>query len=98
METQIITVNYFAVASGAVISMVIGAIWYGPIFGKKWIEIIGADASSLEERKKMQKSAGFLYLVQFMLTLFQILILAHLIADTTGAGVSSEPFGYGQHL
>ncbi len=32
--------------------------------------------------KKMQKTAGPLYAVQFLLTLFQVLVLAHLIADT----------------
>jgi len=85
METQAVAVNYFAVAAGAVLSMVVGAIWYGPLFGKKWMEIIGVNASNLEERKKMEKSAGPLYIVQFVLTLFQIFVLAHLIADTTRA-------------
>ena len=84
MET--ITVNYWAIASGAVLSMVIGAIWYGPLFGKKWMEIVGVNSADLEARKKMQKSAGPLYLVQFILTLFQVLILAHLIADTKLVG------------
>lgn len=84
MET--ITVNYWAIASGAVLSMVIGAIWYGPLFGKKWMELIGVNSADLEARKKMQKSAGPLYLVQFLMTLFQVLVLAHLIADTQLAG------------
>ena len=84
MET--ITVNYWAIASGAVLSMVIGAIWYGPLFGKKWMEIVGVNSNDLEARKKMQKSAGLLYGVQFVLTLFQVLILAHLIADTELVG------------
>ena len=35
---------------------------------------------------KMQKSAGPLYAVQFVLTLFQVLVLAHLVADTKIAG------------
>lgn len=84
METW--DVNYLAIATGAVLSMVIGAIWYGPIFGKKWMEIAGVDPADLESRKKMQKSAGPLYAVQFVLTLFQVLVLAHLIADTQIAG------------
>lgn len=84
MET--ITVNYWAIATGAILSMVIGAIWYGPLFGKKWMEIIGVNPSDREATKKMQKSAGPLYLVQFILTLFQVLVLAHLIADTTIVG------------
>ncbi len=81
-----LAVNYWAIATGAVLSMVIGAIWYGPIFGKKWIEITGVDPNDKEAMKKMQKSAGPLYAVQFFLTLFQVLVLAHLVADTQLAG------------
>ena len=84
MET--ITVNYWAIASGAVLSMIIGAIWYGPLFGKKWMEIVGVNPADLEARKKMQKTAGPLYAVQFILTLFQVLVLAHLVADTKLVG------------
>ena len=84
METMV--VNYWAIASGAVLSMVIGAIWYGPLFGKKWMEIVGVNPEDSEARKKMQKSAGPLYAVQFLLTLFQVFILAHLVADTKIAG------------
>ena len=84
MET--LSVNYFAIVVGAVLSMVIGAVWYGPLFGKKWLEIVGATAKDLEARKKMQAAAGPLYVAQFVLTLFQVLVLAHLIADTTRVG------------
>jgi hypothetical protein len=81
-----ISVNYWAIATGAVASMVIGAIWYGPLFGKKWMDIVGVNSIDQEARKKMQKSAGPLYAVQFILTLFQVLVLAHLVADTDVAG------------
>lgn len=84
MET--LSINYWAVLAGAVLSMVVGAIWYGPIFGKKWMEIVGVNPEDQEARKKMQKSAGPLYAVQFLLTLFQVLVLAHLIADTQLVG------------
>lgn len=80
METM--AINYWVVITGAVFSMILGAIWYGPIFGKKWMEIIGIDPNDEEAKKKMQKSAGPLYIVQFLLTLFQVLVLSHLIADT----------------
>ena len=84
MET--ITVNYWAVITGAVLSMIIGAIWYGPLFRKKWMEIIGSNPEDKEAMQKMQKSAGPLYVVQFVLTIFQVLVLAHLVADTKIAG------------
>lgn len=81
-----ISVNYWAIIVGAILSMVIGAIWYGPIFGKKWMEIVGVDPNDKETLAKMQKSAMPMYIVQFVLTLFQILVLAHLIADTKLVG------------
>ena len=84
MET--LDINYWAVLTGAVFSMILGAIWYGPLFGKKWSEIIGVDPNDEAAMKKMRKSAGPLYGVQFLLTLFQVLVLAHLIADTELVG------------
>lgn len=83
---EAVSINYFAVVVGAVLSMAVGAIWYGPLFGKKWIKIVGANANDLAEREKMQKGAGPLYAVQFVLTLFQVLVLAHLVADTARVG------------
>ncbi len=80
------TINYLAIITGAFLSMVIGGIWYGPLFGKKWMEIIGVNSADSDAKKKLQKTAGPLYAVQFILTLFQVLVLAHLIADTTKAG------------
>jgi hypothetical protein len=54
--------------------MVIGAVWYGPLFGKKWMEIIGVSTEDSEANKKMQKA----YMPRY--------VLAHLIADTTKVG------------
>lgn len=73
-------INYVAVVVCAVLAMVVGALWYGPFFGNKWLEVIGATAVDMEARKKMQKAAGPLYAIQFILTLFQAYVLAHYIA------------------
>jgi len=77
---QQIIVNYWAILVCGVLAMIIGFIWYGPLFGKKWMEIAGVNPADLEARKKMQKSAGPLYAVQFIVTLFQIWVLAYYIA------------------
>ncbi len=57
-------INYLAILVCGVLSMVIGAIWYGPLFGKKWMEICGVNADDLNARKEMQKGAAPLYAVQ----------------------------------
>lgn len=72
-------INFWAVLVCAVVSLVIGSIWYGPIFGKKWMQIVGADKYDMERRKQMQKEAMPLYIVQFLLSLFQAYVLAHYI-------------------
>ena len=59
--------------------MVTGMVWYGPLFGKKWMEICGATFADVEARKKMQKEAMPLYVVQFILSLLQLFVLANLL-------------------
>ncbi len=72
-------VNYYAIGVCAILSMVIGFIWYGPLFGKKWAEIIGTSSQDAEARKKMQQAAGPLYGIQFLLSIFQVWVLAYYI-------------------
>lgn len=72
-------VNYWAVLAGALSSMVIGSIWFGPLFGKKWIAINGLKPEDIVKREAMQKAALPLYIVQFVLSLLQLYILAHFI-------------------
>lgn len=76
-------INYLAVLVCALLSMIVGSIWYGPLFGKKWAKIIGADTSDELKRKQMQKEAAPLYAVQFVLSLLQLYILAHYIKGWT---------------
>lgn len=71
-----VMVNYFAVGVCAIVSMIVGGIWYGPLFGKMWLKVIGATELDLEARKRMQARAMPLYGVQFLLSLFQVWVLA----------------------
>ncbi len=80
-------INYLAILVCGLLAMVLGYVWYGPLFGKKWMEVIGATEMDLERRKEMQKSAGKLYVVQFVLILFQVWVLSYYIkgwADASG--------------
>lgn len=72
-------INYLAVLVCGVLSMIIGSVWYGPLFGKKWMEIIGATQMDVQKRKEMQKKAMPLYAISFVLALFQAYVLAHYI-------------------
>lgn len=76
--------NYLAIIVCALLSMGIGFVWFGPLFGKKWMEICGATDLDMEKRKEMQRRAMPLYLVQFLLTLFQLMVLAWYINALSG--------------
>jgi Protein of unknown function (DUF1761) len=79
--------NVSIVLVGAVVSMIVGSIWYGPLFGKKWMEICGVGSMDEAKRKQMQKEALPLYGAQFLLSLLQVYILMNLIAWTGGPGM-----------
>lgn len=84
-------INFIAVFFGAVASMVIGSVWYGPLFGRRWMELNGGDPNDIEKCKEMQKEAMPLYLVQFGLSLVQLYVLAHFVAawkDASGVETS----------
>ena len=34
-------VNLLAVLAAGIVPMVVGALWYGPLFGKRWLELMG---------------------------------------------------------
>ncbi len=78
-------INYLAVLACGIVSMILGSIWYGPIFGRTWMRIVGVTEEDLAKRKEMQKSAAPLYIVQFVLSLFQAYVLAHYILGWTDA-------------
>lgn len=69
-------INLYAVLGCVVVAMALGFVWYGPLFGKKWMEIIGATALDEVRRKEMQKKAAPLYAITAVLTFFQAYVLA----------------------
>lgn len=79
-------VNYLAIIVCAVLAMALGALWYGPLWGKKWMEIVKVNPADLAAREKMKKSARPLYFIQFILVLFQVWVLAYYIAGWQEAG------------
>jgi len=42
------SVNWLAVLLGTVVSMALGALWYGPLFGQLWLKLIGKTEEELD--------------------------------------------------
>lgn len=76
-------ISFLAILACGVISMVLGSIWYGPLFGRAWMRILKADPDCFSDpvkKKEAQKKAMPLYAIQFVLSLFQVWVLAHFVA------------------
>jgi hypothetical protein len=72
----LVPVNYLAVFLCAVAAMVIGFLWYGPLFGKQWRDLIGmTKGKMLEANKEMPKT----YSLMFVSALLMAYALAHFV-------------------
>jgi len=74
-----IIVNIWAVVACAVASMIIGSIWYGPLFGKMYMSAMGMDQWSAEKKAAMQKKMVWSYLGQFIASLVMFYVLGTFI-------------------
>ena len=70
-------VNYLAVLVSAIISMIIGFLWYGPLFGKQWMALMGFKVKDMEKAK--EKGMMTSYLAAFIGALLMAFVLAHVI-------------------
>jgi hypothetical protein len=72
-----IEVNYVAVVVAAIVSMVIGFLWYSPmILGKPWMKEKGYTPEAL---KKEQSKMGKFYALSFVAALVTAYVLTHII-------------------
>src|SRR6266404_687463 len=74
-----VSVNFWAVLVSAVASMVIGSIWFGPLFGKVYMNAMGMDKMSPEQQAAMKKSMMLTYLWQFLASLVMFYVFAWLM-------------------
>lgn len=86
-----IVVNYWAVLVAAVVSMVIGTLWYGPLFGKKWMALTGL---SKESMASMPLSPVQAMVGGFAMSLLMAYVLAHFIVLVTNVGFSGYMAGF----
>lgn len=68
------SVNYAAVAAAAIVNMVLGFVWYGPLFGKPWMKMMGLTKDSVKSTE-MNK----LYAAAFVSALVMAYVLSHFV-------------------
>jgi len=69
-----IHVNYYAVLVAAVASMVIGYLWYGPLFGQEWGKLLGIKIESVDKNAAMKS-----YLWGYLFAAVTAYVLAHFV-------------------
>lgn len=87
MAVPFVEVSYTAVVVAAVVSFIIGFLWYSPLlFGKMWMRLMGLTEQKMKEAKKgMAKTMAF----GFIATLVMSYVMAHIIGFS-GAATATE--------
>jgi hypothetical protein len=80
-------INYWAILMSGIVSMVIGSIWYGPLFGKKFMREMGMDSWTKEHKEEMKKSMTKSYIFQFIASLMMFFVLAWYIRISGHEGI-----------
>ncbi len=73
-------VNLLAVLVAGIVPMIVGSLWYGPIFGKRWMSLMEMTAEEIQEGFNPVKTYG----VTLLLSLVTAFVLAQLIAEVGG--------------
>lgn len=78
--------NYIAVVVAAILNMVLGYVWYGPLFGNMWMKLTGRTKESMKgEKDQMPMVMGSMFL--------GALVMAYVLAvfvKMAGAGTIAE--------
>jgi len=82
---QIITINFWAVLVAAVVNMVVGSLWYGPLFGKMWKSLMGFTDESM---KNMKLSPTQAMSMGFVTSLVMAYVLGHFVIIAGVIGVA----------
>lgn len=71
-----ISINYVAVLVAAIMNMVVGMLWYGPMFGRMWKGLMGYTDESMKSMKMTAKQA---MVGGFITALLMAYVLAHFV-------------------
>lgn len=75
--------NILPIVLAIVFAQVVGFIWYGPLFGKQWMKIMGmdCDVTDKEAIKKAQKGMGKVYFANTVLCIMLYVTIAIVIGS-----------------
>lgn len=85
------SINWLAVVVATAAAFVVGGIWYGPLFGKAWMNEMGFTEEELKEAN-MAKIYGSAFVLEFIIALQLALFLTH--GDTEPSVGQGAAYGF----
>ncbi len=87
-------VNLIAVFAAAVVSMIVGFLWYSPlVFGKQWMKLMGLTDAKLEAAKKGMSKMYALSFLAALVTGYILGMVVKMAYSTTVVGGMKVGFG-----
>ena len=80
-------INYVAVIVTTIVHFVIGGLWYGLLFGNKFIQLIGWSPEKLQQ--VANQSNGREYLFALLTSFILVYVLAHFVQHTKARNIAS---------
>lgn len=71
-------INIIAIAVATIISIALGMLWYGPLFGKSWMSLIGMTKEKADHIK--QQGMGTTYVLMIGTSFLMALVLSYVIS------------------
>jgi len=79
-----VSINYFAVIISALVPMVVGFVWYGPLFGKKWLwaNNVTPEQTAAAKNESMAKKLVPAFIAYLVMSYVLAQIIAHFLVTT----------------
>lgn len=89
-------INLVAVFASALAAIVLGSLWYGPVFGKPWMALMGYPEADMKKaktdpiaKKKMVRSYGLMAVGAFVMAFVMAYAVEFASAYTKTYGISA---------
>ena len=79
-----VTIDWVGVVVATVVAMVVGGLWYGPLFGKSWMGYIGKTQEELRAQGGI--GYGFAIVGAFILSIVMTYVTQWAVVDGFGEG------------
>ena len=82
-------VNYVSVIVSAIVFMIVGFVWYGPLFGKQWSKLIYKTPEAIAEARKKGMAPSMLgvFVAALVMSFVIAVVLKSLLITTVNAAL-----------